>query len=91
MHKLMPTLIAGALLAGCVSETPVADANWRKSVENMNQAQTYDAAAASNPPVLAPEVGDGERIKNAIDEYRKDVAKGTADAKQSVVFEVGSN
>ena len=78
MHKLMPTLIAGVLLAGCVSETPVADANWRKSVENMNQAQTYDAAAASNPPVLAPEVGDGERIKNAIDEYRKDVAKGTA-------------
>jgi len=90
MLKLIPAVMCGALLAGCVSDTPIADANWRKSVENMNQAQTYNPAAASNPEVLAPEVGDGQRIKNALDEYRKDVAK-PAEVKQAIVFEVGES
>ena len=46
------------------------------------QAQTYDPAAASNPPELAPDSGDGARLKNALDVYRKDVAKGSAEVEQ---------
>ena len=74
--------------SGC-ADTPIADADYGKSVEQMVQAQTYDPNASSNPPELAPESGDGARLKNALDEHRKDVAKGTADVKQPIVFEVG--
>ena len=39
--------------------------------------------AASNPPELAPEIAATARaLKNALDEYRKDVAKGSSDVKQ---------
>lgn len=82
-------LFAAAIAAsGCV-DTPVADADYGKSVEQMVQAQTYDPEASRNPPALAPESGDGARLKNALDEHRKDVAKGSADVKQPIVFEVG--
>lgn len=76
-------------LSGC-ADTPVADADYGKSVPQMVQAQTYDPAAASNPPELAPEITDAERVKNALDVYRKDVAKGATEVKQPVIFEVGT-
>jgi hypothetical protein len=80
-------LAAAFAASGCV-DTPIADADYGKSVEQMVQAQTYDLNASQNPPALAPESGDGARLKNALDEYRKDVAKGSADVKQPIVFEV---
>ncbi len=43
----------------------------------------------ANPPELAPEAGDGARLKNALDEYRKDVAKGSQEVQREIVFEVG--
>lgn len=76
-------------VAGC-ADTPLADADYGKSVQQMVQAQTFDPAAASNPPELAPEITDGERLKNALDVYRKDVAKGISEVKQPIVFEIGS-
>ena len=88
--RYVPALIIVTLIAGC-ADTPVADADYGNSVRHMVQAQTYDPAAASNPPELAPEVTDGARLENAIDIYRKDVSKGREEVKQSVVFEVGSN
>jgi hypothetical protein len=81
-------LAAAVVASGCV-DTPVADADYGKSVEQMVQAQTYDPNASRNPPALAPEGGDGARLKNALDEYRKDVAKGSTDVKQSIEFDVG--
>lgn len=84
------TLIVATLAVSGCTDTPVADADYGNSVRHMVQAQTFDPAAASNPPELAPEVTDGARLKNALDVYRKDVAKGNEEVKQSVVFEVGS-
>jgi hypothetical protein len=81
-------LCAASLACGC-ADTPNADADYGTSVRQMVQSQTYDPNAASNPPELAPESGDGERLENALDEYRKDVAKGSADVKRPIVFEVG--
>jgi hypothetical protein len=90
MNKLL-ALITGstaALACGC-ADTPNADADYGKSVSQMVQSQTYDLNAASNPPEMAPESGDGERLKNALDVYRKDVAKGSTDVKRPIVFEIG--
>jgi len=86
---LVTTLAATAVASSCASETPHLDANLGKSVEQMIQAQTYDPAATANPPLLAPETGDGQRLKNAIDVYRKDVQKGGEQVTKGVVFEAG--
>lgn len=83
-------LALSATLLGC-ADTPKSDTHYGEAVREMVQAQTYDPAAASNPPALAPEVGDGERIRNAIDNYRKDVAKGSEEVKQKIIFDVGQD
>lgn len=91
MNKALVSMIAAAaslMLGGC-SDTPRADADYGKSVQQMVEAQTYDLNAARNPPPLAPASGDGARLKNALDENRKDVAKGSKDVQKSIVFEVG--
>jgi hypothetical protein len=58
-------------------------------VSQMVQAQTFDSNAAANPPEQAPASGDGARLKNALDNYRKDVAKGTEEVERKIEFEVG--
>ena len=92
MNAIQSTALALATLtfAGC-ADTPVADADYGHSVQQMIQAQTFDPVAASNPPDLPPESTDGERLKNAMDVYRKDVAKGNTEVKQTVQFEINSN
>ncbi len=78
---------AAAVLTGCETETPHYDATIGKSVAHMVDAQTYDPKAAANPPPVAPEVGDGARLKNAVDTSRKDVAIGTESVERSRQFE----
>ena len=68
------TALAALAAAGC-ADAP-SDADYRRSVDQLVQAQTYDANAAANPPEQAPASSDGARLKNALDNYRKDVAKG---------------
>lgn len=88
IHKF--GLVCAALgVAGCANTT--SDEDYGQSVRQMVQAQTFDPAAASNPPELAPEITDGARLQNALDVYRKDVAKGNTEVKQPVIFEVGTN
>lgn len=82
-------VIAALLVSGCANT--YSDADYGQSVRQMVQSQTFDPAAASNPPELAPEITDGARLQNAIEVYRKDVAKGSTEVKQPVVFEVGTN
>jgi hypothetical protein len=83
-------IVAAALLvSGCANT--YSDADYGGSVRQMVQSQTFDPAAASNPPELAPETTDGGRLQNALDVYRKDVAKGNTEVKQPVIFEVGTN
>ena len=88
MNKTLSALGFIALVSGC-ADTPRVDADYGKSYRQMVQAQTYDPEASRNPPALAPESGDGQRLKNALDEHRKDVAKGSQDVERPIVFEVG--
>lgn len=87
IHKsgLMVVTLAIAACANTYS-----DEDYGRSVQQLVQSQTLDPAAASNPPELAPENADGARLENALDVYRKDVAKGATEVKQPVVFEIGS-
>jgi hypothetical protein len=85
---LIGTITAlSALAAGCV-DIP-SEADYGSSVNQMIQAQTYDANAAANPPEQAPDSGDGARLKNAVDVYRKDVAKGGTEVQRDIEFTVG--
>jgi hypothetical protein len=90
ISKPSAVVVASVAIAGC-ADTPLADADYGSSVNQMVQAQTLDPIAASNPPELAPQITDGARLENALDVYRKDVAKGNTDVKQPVIFEVGTN
>lgn len=92
MSKLLAATLIAAVVAlpGC-ADTPESDADYGRSVQQMVQSQTYDPAAAANPPENAPDVSDGARLKNALDVYRKDVAKGGDEVKAPVVFEVGND
>lgn len=92
MNILKPSaaVVATVAIAGC-ADTPLADADYGSSVKQMLQTQTFDPIAASNPPEVAPEMTDGARLENAIEVYRKDVAKGNTEVKQPIVFEVGTN
>src|SRR5512142_2456267 len=69
-NKIAVMLACAAAMAGAGCETEYPQLG--KSVENMVQAQTLDPATAANPAALAPEGGDGQRIKNAMDVYFKD-------------------
>jgi hypothetical protein len=80
---------AVAICAGCESETPYLDSQAGKSVARMVQAQTLDPATAANPPALAPEGADGQRIKNAVDVYHGEVNKEGAPVSRQVGFEAG--
>ncbi|HET7756474.1 MAG TPA: hypothetical protein VFK87_04385 [Steroidobacteraceae bacterium] len=90
-HTLqLAVLAATVLVAGCQTDTPRADAAWGKSVANMIRVQTYDAHAAAQPAAAAPEAGDGQRLKNALDAHRKDVPKGQEQVSRTLQFEVGT-
>ena len=83
------TLATSAAICGCATDTPRVDAQLGKSVAHMIESQTYNPNAAANPPALAPETGDGQRLKNAIDAHRKDVSKGTEEVAKSITLELG--
>lgn len=85
---LIGTLAALSALAAAGCADAPSDADYGRSVNQMIQAQTYDANAAANPPEQAPVTSDGARLKNALDNYRKDVAKG-AEVKSEPEFTVG--
>jgi len=86
--KLSALAIATLLVAGCANT--YSDSDYGRSVQQMVQSQTLDPVAASNPPEFAPETADGARLRNALDVYRKDVAKGSTEVKQPIIFEVGN-
>jgi type IV pilus biogenesis protein CpaD/CtpE len=88
MNAIIPAVTTLVTLAVSGCGTPETDADYGRSVQQMVQAQTYDPVAASNPPELAPETADAARLKNALDVYRKDVAKGNVKVEETVEFEV---
>jgi type IV pilus biogenesis protein CpaD/CtpE len=82
-------IIAVGAGAGCETESPHFDSQLGTSTAHMVQAQTLDPATAGNPAALAPTSADGQRIKNAIDQYRKDVIKPEQSVSRPIFFEVG--
>jgi hypothetical protein len=78
-----------ALFGGCETETPYFDSQLGSSAKQLVQAQTLDPAVAGNPAALAPAGADGQRMKNAIDEYHKDVPKPEQPVTRPIFFEVG--
>lgn len=94
MKLPMNLTLAGVtlILAACDTTNAVmVDADYGRSVKALVQAQTFDPQTAARPAALAPEHGDGQRLKNAIDEFHKDVPH-QQDQKISrpIVFEVGN-
>jgi hypothetical protein len=87
--SLSLTLLAATTLVACQTDTPRVDAALGKSVRSMIESQTYNPDAAAHPPTLAPEVGDGERLRNAVDANRKDVPRGSAEVSRKSDFDVG--
>jgi len=83
----MLACVTAMAVAGCETEFP----QLGKSVENMVQAQTLDPATAANPAPLAPEGADGQRMKNAMDVYHKDVARDRQDVERTLTFDAGAN
>lgn len=83
-------LAAAVALSACQSDPPRADnTQMGMAVALMIQAQTYDPHAAANPPQLAPEGADGQRLKNVVDAHRKDVPMGNSEVRQAPTFEAG--
>lgn len=91
MRKIPYVIVVATatLCAGCETESPYFDSQLGTSSAHLVQAQTLDPAAAGNPPALAPAGADGQRIKNAVDEYHKEVNKPEQPVSRPIVFEVG--
>ena len=91
MTKLCYAILftAAATFTGCETESPYLDSQLGKSAENLIQAQTFNPNAAAAPAALAPEGADGQRIKNAIDNYHKDVPREGETVTRPVAFEAG--
>jgi hypothetical protein len=91
--KLLITVavICASTLTACdTTNAKKVDADYGKSVATLVRAQTYDPEVAAAPAPLAPEHGDGQRLKNAVDEYHKDVPRQDEKISRPIVFEVGN-
>ncbi len=75
-------------LSGC-ADTPHADAAYGAAYRQMIQQQTVNPEAAINPPVQVLEEADAQRLSEALEVYRGDVGKGTAEVKRTLQFDVG--
>ena len=82
--------VATVVCAGCETETPHFDSQLGSSAAHLIEAQTLDPAVAGNPAPLAPAGADGQRMKNAVDQYRKDIPKPEQSVARQIVFDVGS-
>ena len=65
-------LITLAAIGGCETTPTATEADYGNSVRSMVRNQTVNPDPSDAVPVNS---GDGERAKNAIDVYRKDVAQ----------------
>jgi hypothetical protein len=79
------TLAAG-LLAGCAHGPEAVEDDYGNSVRHMMQAQTANPAAPADSEAL--DHGDGVRLNNAVEGWRKDVAN-REEVRQDIVINVG--
>jgi hypothetical protein len=79
------TLAAG-LMAGCAHGPEAVENDYGNSVRHMMQAQTANPAAPADANAL--DHGDGVRLNNAVEAWRKDVAQ-PENVQQDIVINVG--
>ena len=72
ISRLSAILITLAAMGGCETTPTATEADYGNSVRHMVQSQTLNPTPADSAPV---DIGDGVRAQNAIDVYRKDVAR----------------
>lgn len=89
-NKGVGLLCVSALFIGGCADTPHADAAYGSSYHQIMQAQVYNVNAAAEAGDSVPASIDGKRLEKALDTYRTDVAKGSGEVKQQVVFDVGT-
>lgn len=91
MKKVLLTALVGGLFAAGCADLPVeGDHAFGESVASMIEAQTLDPAAGGDADDAAALDGEGRRLENVLEGYRKDNARGTTDVKRNVTFTVGN-
>jgi len=81
-------LIAIAALSGCGAYGPTAtELDYGNSVRHVVQSQTLNPPSTDTAPV---DGGDGDRVRNALEVYRTDVAQ-PEDVKRDLIIGVGGN
>lgn len=90
-QHLTITIAAAIVLfcAGCANQGGV-EADYGKSVRHMTQQQTYDINAATSPDPNAVLGGDPDRLNNALEGHRQDVANPSS-AASPVTINVGGS
>lgn len=87
MNKLIPVIVLAAVCAACVGPTRV-EADYRKSVNEMIQAQVANPATLANPSTAVVTGADPDMVNTAIDAMRGHVAK-PEDVQRDIVLKVG--
>lgn len=77
---------AATLAGGCAHGPENVERDYGNSVRHMVESQTANPAAPADANAI--EHGDGQRLNNVIEAYRKDVAK-PEDVKRDIVINVG--
>jgi hypothetical protein len=85
---LVASILAAGLLAGCAGDLNRTAGDFGNSVRAMNQAQIMDPVAARNPDRTPVEGTDAQRMENALDNYRTDVAKPES-TRQDLIITLG--
>ena len=76
------------LTAGCAHGPEAVEQDYGNSVRHMMQAQTANPAAPADANAI--EGGDGQRLNNVIEAYRKDVSK-PEEVKRDIVINMGGS
>jgi len=87
ISRLGAILITLAAIGGCETTPTATETDYGNSVRSMVCNQTLNPEPADTSPV---DSGDGARVQNAIDVYRKDVAQPES-VKKDLVIGVGGN
>jgi len=85
LSAILFTLVA---MGGCETTPTATEADYGNSVRQMVQSQTVNPDPADSDPV---DTGDGVRAQNAIDVYRKDVARPEQVNKELILGVDGGN
>jgi hypothetical protein len=88
MNKLICLIVLAAVCAGCESTPTHLEADYRKSVAEMINAQVANPATLASPSTEIVTGADPDMVTNAIEAMRGHVSK-PEDVKRDIVLQVG--